>query len=281
MQRHEFDRSSKWLIQHHGDSLLRMGGAQRVRQWQALQPEVVQPRQWPDGLLEVYFEDREEPDYVLLELATYPDQRIRQQAADDLMLVFQDRRVLPEMLTVILHPRGQVEVTGAHELTSRLGWSRLHSAWRVVELWKLPAEELLAANDIGLIPWLPLTQFTGPAQALVQLCRERIDEQASPDEHANMLAVTQVLTRLRYNDASLLSILGGRKIMIESPLLQELVAESLHETLLGVLEDRCGSVPPETATLIRAILDEKRLQSLTRFAAKCKDLESFQSQLTT
>src|SRR5271157_3340395 len=28
-----------------------------------------------------------------------------------------------------------------------------------LQLWEIPAEELLAAFDVGLIPWVPLTQF--------------------------------------------------------------------------------------------------------------------------
>ncbi|NJO33733.1 MAG: AAA family ATPase [Rhodospirillales bacterium] len=36
-----------------------------------------------------------------------------------------------------------------HELRSRLGWSRLVGGWKVVELWTLSAEELLAAGDVG------------------------------------------------------------------------------------------------------------------------------------
>ena len=32
---------------------------------------------------------------------------------------------------------------------------------RVVELWTVPAEELLQTGDIGLVPWIPLTDFAG------------------------------------------------------------------------------------------------------------------------
>ena len=48
-------------------------------------------------------------------------------------------------------------------------------------------------------------------------------------EKENLLAVTQFLARLRYNDEALFEILGGRKAMIESPLLQELKKEWTEE----------------------------------------------------
>ena len=49
---HEYDKSSKWLIQHHGDSILRLAGIVGIESWRPLQAEVVQPRQLPDGLIE-------------------------------------------------------------------------------------------------------------------------------------------------------------------------------------------------------------------------------------
>src|SRR5208337_3275510 len=58
-----------------------------------------------------------------------------------------------------------------------------------------------------------------------QQCRARIDEQASPEERENLLAVTQVLAGLRYKEVGLFQLLGGRNAMIESPVLQELKAE--------------------------------------------------------
>ena len=54
---HEYDKSSKWLIQHHGDSILRMAGIVGIESWRPLQAEVVQPRQLPDGLIEALSKD--------------------------------------------------------------------------------------------------------------------------------------------------------------------------------------------------------------------------------
>jgi hypothetical protein len=113
------------------------------------------------------------------------------------MLVYLDRRVLPEIVTVILHPRGSYRSPGALELKSKHGLSQLTVGWRVVELWTLAANELLAAKDVGLIPWVPLTNYAEPPEIILERCRAAIDQQASPDERVNLLAVTQVMTRLR------------------------------------------------------------------------------------
>ncbi len=199
------------------------------------------------------------------------------------MLVFLDRDQLPEVVVLVLQPRGNFRITGTAEFQSRLGLSQWQARWRVVELWTLSAEDLLAADDLGLILWIPLTQFDGPPEPVLQQCRERIEAHAAPGERANLLVVTQVLTRLRYNDPQLLTILGGSRIMIESPLIQEIVARSrqqaMQEDILSFLTARFGSVPDDVGAHLRAILDEERLRDLVVRAALCPDLDAFRNLL--
>jgi hypothetical protein len=220
-----FDKSSKWLLEHHGSSVLRLAGMRDILACRSMQANVVQPRRLPDGLLEARLRGLSRRRPILVEVATYPEARVVRQAADDLMLVYQVRGILPEVLTLVLRERGTYRVPSELEVRSELGWTTLRCSWKVVELWQVSAEELLAAGDVGLLPWVPLTRFEGPPRDLLQRCRERIDRQARHDERANLLAVSQVLTKLRFPDPQLLALFGGRQIMIDSPLIRELVAE--------------------------------------------------------
>jgi len=79
-----------------------------------------------------------------------------------------------------------------------------------VELWTIPAEELLEAGDVGLIPWVPLTDFAAPPETMLRRCREAVETHAPPAEKANLLAVTQVFSFLRYNDLAILAIVNMR-----------------------------------------------------------------------
>jgi hypothetical protein len=141
---------------------------------------------------------------------------------------------------LVLRPKGRFRVSGRHEVRSRLGWSHLACGWKVVELWTLAAEELLAAGDVGLVPWVPLTHFDGPPEPLLERCRERIEQQAHPDDQANLLAVTQVLAKLRFPQPELLNLLGGKQVMIESPLIKELLAEYGQDSIVEILTARWG-----------------------------------------
>jgi len=84
-----------------------------------------------------------------------------------------------------------------------------------VELWTIPAEELLEADDVGLIPWVPLTDVADPPETMLRRCREAIEEHAPPGEKATLLAVTQVPSFLRYNDLALLAVLGGKEVILK------------------------------------------------------------------
>jgi predicted transposase YdaD len=233
--------------------------------------------------LEVFFHGRIDPHYFLLEMATFPEKRVYEQALSDLSLAYHQLQVLPELLTVVLHPKGRLRIQGAHEVTSRLQWSRLACQWKVVELWELAAEDLLSAQQVGLLPWVALTRFQGPPGPILEQCRRQIDAQALPDERANLLAVSQVLAQLRYNDPKLLAILGGKQLMDESPLIQEIVAEKKQEArqedIQDVLQARFGSVPKDIVERLPGVRSEKKLRALVKYAGRCSDLESFRARL--
>jgi hypothetical protein len=287
----EYDKSSKWLIQHHGDSILRIAGIDDLAEWRPLQAELVQPRRLPDGLIEGRREGRIEHELFILEIATYPEPRIAGQILDDLALVYLDRRILPETPVLVLHPRGNQQAASRTALESARGWAHLQASWRVVELWTVPAERLLAAGDVGLIPWVPLAQFDDAPETIFQECRLRIDRDAPPGEQENLLAVTQVLAGLRYNDARLFDVLGGRKAMIESPVLQELKAQWTREgaekaareahrrDILDFLVARFGAGAEVLEVELQAVEEASRLKELVKLAASTADLDGFRAKL--
>lgn len=119
--RQDKDRSSKWLLTRHGDAILKLGGITGFSSWKALQPETVAPRRLPDGLIEVRFPGQAEPTWVLIEIETYPDADADRQILDDLMLIAVERRIVPEVVSLVLKPKGNLTVAGTADLTSQHG----------------------------------------------------------------------------------------------------------------------------------------------------------------
>jgi predicted transposase YdaD len=214
--------------------------------------------------------------------------------------VYLDRRVLREMLVMVLHPRGRTRIGEWTEVVSPGGWSRLTLRWRTIELWSIPAEDLLASGELGVIPWVPLSYITGEPKPVLQECRARIDRQAAPAERENLLAVTQILGRLRYNARDLWEILGGVDTMLELPYLDEILEQKAEERaerkvaarlaerakqkaradILLVLRARFGaSVPEAISAELETIADDARLDGLIEWAARCTDIEAFRTKL--
>ena len=75
--------------------------------------------------------------------------------------------------------------------------------------------------------------------------------------------------------------------MIESPLIQEIVAErereakqeAKQEAILEVLQTRFGSVVADIAERLRGVRGEKKLNALLKHAVRCPDLEAFRKRL--
>jgi hypothetical protein len=127
---------------------------------------------------------------------------------------------------------------------------------------------------VGLIP-CSAHKHAEPPETILERCRAAIDQHASPEERVNLLAVTQVMTRLRYNDPKLLSILGGSQIMIESPLIQEV----RHRDILMVLRMRFASVPHDIESALQGIYDPSKVDELLQLAASCPDIETFRAHI--
>jgi predicted transposase YdaD len=295
--RQDKDRSGKWMLTHHGDAVLRLGGVTGFSAWKALAAETVAPRRLPDGLLEVRFPDAAGPVLVLVEIETYPDSDADRQVLDDLMLIAVDRNVVPEVVSLVLKPKGNLTVTGASERTSSRGRTRVGGSWPVVRLWELEADQLLAVGDAGLVPWVPLTRSALSPEELMTRCRDRLAAVPDARDRAGLMAVTQILASLAFPDKRFLDLFGGADAMIESPVLDEVkeilrkryeaegalqgALRALREAVLANLEARFGTIPVERVAALNTIADETRLKELHRLAITCPDLNTFVAGLAS
>ncbi len=274
-----YDIGSKWLLQNQPKGALSVGGLDDVRRIEPMPAEVVQNRRYPDGLLRAFLGNDPTPHYVLIEIATYPERRALKQALDDLALAYSALGHLPEMLMLVLRPKGKFRIAGKHTVQSELGLASLWVEWRTVELWTLPAERFLAEPDVGVTPWVPLMQMDGPAERTLEQCVAKIEREAATAQQGDMLAIAEVMTGLRFPGSELLKLFQGKKAMIESPVVQRWKAETAHELILDTLKVRFGSTPRDVTKLLRQIIDERKLKRLNQVAINCADLDEFRAAL--
>lgn len=288
--RQDKDRGGKFLLGFNPGALLKLANVSGFTKCVSVQSESVAPRQLPDGLLEVTFAGRSDPDPFLIEIETYPGQDAALQLAADITTVELVRGVVPDAILLVLHPKGQATTPREDLRDSRHKTVTRTTRWRVIELWMLNAADLFAMNEVGVIPWVPLTRFPGPPEELVRECRERIDAQAPARDHDALLVVTQIMTNLAFpNNKALLDLLIGDRSMIriESPLIAEWEAlfeqrgevKGTQDAIITFLETRFGPVPDDLTAAVRAVKEKEGLTDLNRFAVNCPDLEAFRLHL--
>jgi hypothetical protein len=133
-----------------------------------------------------------------------------------------------------------------------------------------------------VVLWALLARYDGPPQVLLQRCRDRIDMDGGAQKE-NLLAVAQVFARLHFDKPEWLEILGGTKVMIESPLIQEIVSESARVTrvkdTLDILETRFKAVTPTITAGLEQVKEEEKLLRLMRQAVVCASLQAFEEAL--
>ena len=157
------------------------------------------------------------------------------------------------------------------------------------------ATDLLAQNDIGLIPCVPLTHIDAPVDEVMRECRERIDRHAPEERRAGLLAVTQIMASFAGIEEGIMSQITFDSPLFDSPyirkledefarkLTQEVTQEVTRETLVALIEDilaaRFQSVSDDLRAMLETITDEAQLKDLHRWAAICPDLDSFRDRL--
>ena len=130
--------------------------------WQAAATDLVLPAKLPDGLIFAWRAGRERPEPHVIEIATYPESSAPpSRRSRDLLLAYLVRNEVPNVLVLVLRPKGQLRVSDRARRGSPDGVTEFGGRWRVVELWNVPAEPVLATADPG-------TDALGAADAIGQ-----------------------------------------------------------------------------------------------------------------
>src|SRR5262249_47685679 len=123
------------MIHHRGDTIFRLGGVTDLVRWESAPTDVVLPAKLPDGLLLAWRAGHDRPEPYVVEIATYPEQRAVEQALRDLLLVYLVRGEVPNVLVLVLRPRGRLRVAEQTRRHGSDGVTEVAGRWRVVELW--------------------------------------------------------------------------------------------------------------------------------------------------
>lgn len=154
--------------------------------------------------------------------------------------------------------------------------SYLEFRYRVVRVWELNPEEMLASGGVATLPLAPLAGV--PARQLPDIVRrmqERITEEGVPrDMERKLWSATYILLGLSHPAAFISELLRGVRQMRESSTYQAILAEGraegevqgqlreVRKMLLRVGGKRFGAPPAAAARTIDGTDDLARLEAL-------------------
>jgi hypothetical protein len=170
---------------------------------------------------------------------------------------------LPVISVVLwLEPDGKAPAS-PYEL--RAG-SRLVATWEYIgiEMYRLPAEELIARDLVGLLPLVPFAQG-GRDLAVIERAADLVNERATDVERGELGSLLAVFASRAFGVDVARSIFGrlhvSNEILESSPLYQQWMREwrekgrqegiqegiqvALRESMLALLQQRFGELPPD------------------------------------
>ena len=176
-------------------------------------------------------------------------------------------------VALLLRRDAERGVTGVVSRCRQNGTEYLRFEYTVIKVWELHIEPLMASG-IGALPLVLLTnEAEGQLGTLVDRIDERLRAEQVPDaDRIFLLTCGYILLGLRYDDDVIQNAYTRVRRMKESSTYQAILREGREEgelkgelktrqsTLLDILRDRFGEVPPEVELRIWAVTEAARLQ---------------------
>ncbi|MBM3457892.1 MAG: hypothetical protein FJX77_05100, partial [Armatimonadetes bacterium] len=224
------DPITNLLVATYPAALLHLAGIFPPGPVRAVHPRLSQTTRTPDGLVE--WDPVPEgglPSRYLMEVASVGESRVLNQMFEDLILARLCLHKVPPALLYILEPHSQAALEPSRVEESEDGRTGIAVWWEVVKVYERNAEAILALEEAGLTPLLFAAQTTLPPAELAQRAATLVAAQTHGPARTDLLAACQVMAERRYNDPELFRILGGREMVAESRIIQEIVEEKTRE----------------------------------------------------
>lgn len=193
-------------------------------------------------------------------------------------LLYSHHHVPVHSVVLLLRPDAEHKnMTGHVRYAPRAEHGSMDFAFRVVRLWELDAERLLA-GELGVIPLAVLGRFPRGAsveESVANMARrvvDRLTKEASPERAGKLLARALLLAGLRVQRDVAINIFRGIPMMQESDtylmILEEGEEKARREDILDFGEERFGPCDDSVRNALAGIGDLARLKRMVRRAAK-------------
>jgi hypothetical protein len=261
---HPYDASTKYLVQARLADWLALCGRTTTARVEVVDADlatvtaaadrVLRVEETPPWLLHLELQASRDPDF-LPNLPVYNGLLERQHG-------------LPARTVVVLLRRtaDAAELNGHFERGFPGEPPYLNFRYQVVRVWQLPVETFLNGG-LGIIPLAPLSTVTEvDLPSVIARMKQRIQQEATPEEAGMLWTATDVLMGLRYPRGLVVQLLQGVHGMRESDTYQAIIEEGLvkgtQDVLLRQGRKKFGIPDEQTENTLRSITDMDRLNYL-------------------
>jgi hypothetical protein len=179
--------------------------------------------------------------------------------------------------------------TGQHQVNCPGGGASLSWHYRVIHLWQMRAEEILALNRPALLPLIGQTQITNPSELLPRVV-ENLKIIEDPEIQARLFTALVALMSDKEITAMVEKLIEEEGLLMDTPYLRRIREESWHEGVLVTLRkiildalvlrfDPPVSVYQQIEKRLAVITDEAQLELLFTAAIQAESIEAFQATM--
>jgi hypothetical protein len=175
--------------------------------------------------------------------------------------------------------------SGLHQIAAPDGSSSLTWRYRVIRLWEMNAEQVLALGRPALLALVGQTRIAQPDMVLPQVI-ETFKTVTDREQQYRLLTAFVALM----NDEELLTmvekLLDDEELLIDTPFMRRLRREreqTMRQTILETLQVRLNPTPDQMQQISEAldqIGDESLLHTLFLAALQAENLTGFQTVLS-
>lgn len=175
--------------------------------------------------------------------------------------------------------------TGEYQVNAPDGTVSIKWKYKVVRIWKMPAQDLLALQRPGLLPLIGQTQLDDP-QTMIPQVVDGLNQ--IEDEGLRQRLFTSLLALVEDKEIATMveKLIEQEGLLMDTPFLRRIRAESRQqarrETILEVLTlrfDPAISIYRELENYIAKINDDMALEQLLAAAVKAETLVDFRETL--
>lgn len=205
------DPGAKWLLGLEPlESLWYLAGLTNLVECRPLQPDTLVSRRTPDRVFEVRLAGSQHPSLLLVEVSAYPHEGLSKQMEDSILSIRLAYDQTPDALSIVQRPLVSERFSESRTDVGAMGLTSVQTSWKMIQMWEIDAEWLLATKNPTLLPWAVLARRQISLDSLLERIRGLAEQWLdAPLHREEVLTITAMFAHAEAGDEALQVLFGS------------------------------------------------------------------------